>query len=67
MSIDVLYSYRMSFYHVLPSNAATGTYPKNNAAEYTTPLDVPYQFNGDWEAAVTETVLIHSLQTTISN
>ena len=43
----------MSFYNVLTSNVAPGTYPKNTASEYSTPLTVPYNLQGKWQAAMT--------------
>ena len=42
----------MDFYHVLPSNTSPTYYPKNNASDYSTPLDKPYEFHGDWEMAL---------------
>ena len=42
----------MSFYHVLPSNAAPNTYPNNHASEFSTPLDNPYNLEGRWEVAM---------------
>ena len=42
----------MSFYHVLPSNAAPNTFPNNNASEFSTPLNNPYQLSGQWEVAM---------------
>lgn len=43
----------MSFYHVLPSNAAPETYPQNRASSYLTPLGIPYNLLGKWEVAMT--------------
>lgn len=43
----------MSFYHVLPSNVAPETYPKNVASAYTTPLGAPYNLQGKWQVALT--------------
>lgn len=43
----------MSFYHVLPSNVAPETYPKNSASSFMTPLTVPYNLNGKWQVALT--------------
>ena len=42
----------MDFYHVLPSNTSPNYFPKNNAAEYSTPLDNPYVLSGDWEVGL---------------
>lgn len=43
----------MSFYHVLPSNVAPGTYPDNSASAFMTPLTVPYNLEGKWQVALT--------------
>ena len=43
----------MSFYHILPSNTSPGMFPSNSASSYRTPVDPPYQLDGDWEVAVT--------------
>ena len=42
----------MSFYHVLPSNAAPNTFPNNHASAFSTPLNNPYQLSGQWEVAM---------------
>ena len=42
----------MSFFHVLPSNAAPDTFPKNHASNYSTPIDNNYYLNGKWEVAL---------------
>ena len=42
----------MDFYHVLPSNTSPEYFPKNNAAEYSTPLNNPYTLTGNWEVAL---------------
>lgn len=42
----------MDFYHVLPSNVSPTYFPNNHASKYSTPLDVPYDLNGEWELAV---------------
>ena len=42
----------MSFYHVLPSNAAPKTFPNNHASEFSIPLDNPYNLPGKWEVAL---------------
>ena len=42
----------MSFVHYLPSNTSSETFPKNNAGIYSTPVDNPHIFNGEWEVAL---------------
>ena len=42
----------MSFYHVLPSNAAPNIFPNNHASQFSTPLDNPYNLPGQWEVAM---------------
>lgn len=42
----------MSFYHVLPSNAAPDTFPLNHASSFSIPLDNPYNLSGQWEVAM---------------
>ena len=42
----------MSFYHVLPSNAAPNTFPDNHASKFSTPLPNPYNLSGRWEVAL---------------
>ena len=44
----------MDFYHVLPSNTSPNYFPNNNASEYSTPLDNPYDLAGNWEVALTD-------------
>ena len=42
----------MSFFHVLPSNAAPEFFPTNNAASFSTPVSNAYNLDGDWEVAL---------------
>ena len=42
----------MSFFHVLPSNAAPEYFPANNAASFSTPIPNAYNLDGDWEVAL---------------
>lgn len=42
----------MSFHHILPSNVAPNVFPKNNASDFNTPLDNPYDLKGGWEVAL---------------
>ena len=42
----------MSFYHVLPSNAAPNTFPNNHASAFSIPLENPYNLAGKWEVAM---------------
>jgi len=42
----------MSFYHILPSNTSPNYFPKNNASQYSTPVDNPYDLSGSWELAL---------------
>ena len=42
----------MSFFHVLPSNAASEYFPVNNAASFSTPISNAYNLDGDWEVAL---------------
>ena len=42
----------MSFFHVLPSNAAPEFFPANNAASFSTPISNAYKLDGDWEVAL---------------
>ena len=44
----------MDFHHVLPSNTSPNYFPNNNASEYSTPLDNPYDLPGNWEVALTD-------------
>ena len=44
----------MDFYHLLPSNTSPTYFPNNNASEYSTPLDNPYDLTGNWEVALTD-------------
>ena len=49
---------KMSFYHILLSNAATNRFASNRAAIFSTPIDNIQQLNGEWEVGVTQ--LVHS-------
>ena len=42
----------MDFYHVLPSNVAPSYFPDNTASNYSTPLDLPYEFVGEWQVGL---------------
>ena len=42
----------MSFFHVLPSNVAPDTFPRNHASSFSTPISNPYQLKGNWEVAL---------------
>lgn len=42
----------MDFYHVLPSNTSPNYFPNNNASEYSTPIDNPYDLSGKWEVGL---------------
>lgn len=42
----------MSFYHILPSNTSPTYFPKNNASQYSTPVENPYDLSGSWELAL---------------
>ena len=42
----------MDFYHILPSNTSPNYYPNNNASQYSTPLNKPYDLPGNWEVAL---------------
>ena len=42
----------MSFYHVLPSNAAPNTFPDNHASKFSIPLPNPYNLSGQWEVGL---------------
>ena len=42
----------MSFYHVIPSNAAPNTFPNNHASSFSIPLHNPYNLSGQWEVAM---------------
>ena len=42
----------MDFYHVLPSNASPDYFPNNTASNFSTPLSLPYEFNGEWEVGL---------------
>ena len=48
----------MSFYHILPSNTSPEYFPNNNASEYSTPIDYPYDLTGNWEVGLMD--LTHS-------
>ena len=43
----------MSFYHILPSNTSVEMFPNNSASSYRTPVNPPYQLDGEWEVAMT--------------
>jgi len=43
---------KMSFFHILPSNTSPNYFPKNNASNYSTPIENSYILNGDWEVAL---------------
>ena len=43
---------RMSFFHVLPSNVAPDTFPRNHASAFSTPVSNPYNLKGKWEVAL---------------
>ena len=42
----------MSFFHVLPSNVASDSFPQNNASSFSTPISNPYTLTGKWEVAL---------------
>ena len=42
----------MSFFHILPSNAAPDTFPHNHASAFSTPVGNPYTLSGKWEVAL---------------
>ena len=42
----------MSFYHILPSNSSPTYFPKNNASQYSTPIENSYDLSGSWEVAL---------------
>ena len=42
------------FYMILPSNACKDTHPENNASDFTTEYDTPYDLHGRWQVALTE-------------
>ena len=42
----------MSFFHVLPSNVAPNTFPRNHASAYSTPVEHNYYLDGKWEVAL---------------
>ena len=42
----------MNFYHILPSNTSSETFPKNHASSFSTPIENPYILNGKWEVAL---------------
>ena len=44
----------MSFYHILPSNTAKDRFPRNNASQYSIPIDDVQQLEGEWEVAVAQ-------------
>lgn len=42
----------MSFFHVLPSNVAPESFPRNNASAFSTPIANSYHLDGKWEVAL---------------
>lgn len=42
----------MSFYHILPSNSDSDTFPNNNAASFSVTVDPPYILDDSWEVAL---------------
>ena len=42
----------MEFYHILPSNSSTLTYPNNHASLFRIPIPSPYILEDDWEVAL---------------
>ena len=46
----------MSFYHILPSNAALNVFPNNVASEFKTPFENPIRLKGEWEIALQNVV-----------
>lgn len=42
----------MSFFHILPSNTSPAYFPQNNASNYSTPIENPYNLNGNWEVSL---------------
>ena len=42
----------MSFFHVLPSNVAPDTFPRNHASSFSTPISNSYELSGKWEVAL---------------
>lgn len=42
----------MDFHHILPSNTSPDYFPKNNASQYSTPVDNPYVLTGDWDVGL---------------
>ena len=44
----------MSFYHILPSDAAKDRFPNYRATQYSIPIDDAQQLTGQWEAAIAQ-------------
>ena len=42
----------MNFFHVLPSNVAPDSFPRNHASAFSTPISNSYQLTGKWEMAL---------------
>ena len=42
----------MSFFHVLPSNVAPDSFPRNHASAFSTPVANSYHLEGKWEVAL---------------
>ena len=42
----------MSYFHILPSNAAPNYFPDNHAASFSTPVPNAYNLEGNWEVAL---------------
>ena len=53
----------MSFYHILPSDAAKDRFPNNKAAEFSIPIDDTQQLTGQWEVVVAQLTYSSSLYT----
>ena len=53
----------MSFYHILPSDAARNRFPNNKAAEFSIPIDDAQTLTGQWEVAVAQLTYSNCLYT----
>ena len=54
---------KMDFHHFLPSNTSPEYFPHNNASQFSTPVDDPYDLVGDWEVALMDVTFSSCIKT----
>ena len=53
----------MDFHHFLPSNTSPDYFPNNNASQYSTPVDNPYDLTGNWEVGLMDVTFSSCIKT----